>query len=156
MGEVLPINIFTRFVATGAFSGYAPIAPGSAGSLVGLALYLLLPVTPVHLWIAGLLLLFVVGVKVSSDAETVWGKDPGRVVIDEIVGFGVTVALLPRSIPLAIAGFLVFRVLDVLKPSPARQFERLPAGWGVMLDDIAAGLYSNLLLRVGLALWGRM
>jgi len=94
-----------------------------------------------------------VGVKVSSDAETVWGKDPGYVVIDEIVGFGVTVALLPRSVPLAVAGFLVFRVLDVLKPPPARQFERLPAGWGVMLDDIAVGLYGNLLLRIGLALW---
>jgi phosphatidylglycerophosphatase A len=143
-------------VATGAFSGYAPIAPGSAGSLVGLALYLLLPVAPVHLWMAGLLLLFVAGVKVASDAEIVWGKDPGYVVIDEIVGFGVTVALLPRSVPVAVAGFLVFRVLDVLKPPPARQFERLPAGWGVMLDDIAAGLYSNLLLRLGLALWHRM
>ncbi|MBI2950582.1 phosphatidylglycerophosphatase A [bacterium] len=149
----MSINLFTRFVATGAFSGYAPVAPGSAGSLVGLALYLLLPVAPAHLWIAGLLFLFVVGVKVSSDAETVWGKDPGCVVIDEIVGFGVTVALLPRSVPLAVAGFLVFRVLDVLKPPPARQFERLPAGWGVMLDDIAVGLYGNLLLRIGLAMW---
>jgi len=151
----LPINIFARFVATGAFSGYAPVAPGSVGSLVGLALHLLLPVTPVHLWTAGLLLLFTVGVKVSTDAERVWGKDPGCVVIDEIVGFGVTVALLPGTLSVAVAGFFVFRFLDVVKPPPARQLERLPGGWGVMLDDVAAGLYGNLLLRAGLELWRR-
>ena len=62
--EVLPINLFSRFVATGAFSGYSPAAPGSAGSLVGLVLYLLLPVAPVHPWIAGLLLLFIVDVTI--------------------------------------------------------------------------------------------
>jgi phosphatidylglycerophosphatase A len=142
-------------VATGAFSGYAPIAPGSAGSLVGLALYLLLPDAPIHLWIAGLLFLFAVGVRVSTDAETAWGKDPGCVVIDEIVGFGVTVALLPKSVPVTVAGFFVFRVLDVLKPPPARRLEQLHNGWGVMLDDVVAGLYGNLLLRIGTALWHR-
>jgi phosphatidylglycerophosphatase A len=145
----------TRFVATGAFSGYAPFAPGSAGSLVGLAAYLLLPVAPSSAWLAGLLLLFAVGVKVSTEAEASWGKDPAPVVIDEIVGYGVTVALLPRSAATAVLAFFVFRFLDVLKPPPARQFERLRGGWGVMLDDVAAGLYGNLLLRAGLALWGR-
>ena len=143
-------------MATGAFSGYAPIAPGSVGSLVGLVIYLFLPAAPVHIYVAGLLLLFAVGVKVSTNAEAVWGKDPGRVVIDEIVGFGVTMAALPRSVPMALAGFLVFRALDVLKPPPARQAERLEGGWGVMLDDVAAGVYGNVLLRVGLALWHRM
>ena len=140
-------------MASGAFSGYAPVAPGSVGSLVGLGLYLLLPAVPVHLYAAGLLLLFVVGVRVSTDAERVWGKDPGRVVIDEIVGFGVTMAALPRSVPAALAGFVIFRMLDILKPPPARQAERLNGGWGVMLDDVAAGVYGNVLLRVGLALW---
>ena len=140
-------------MATGAFSGYAPVAPGSVGSLVGLVIYLLLPAAPVHVYVAGLLLLFAVGVKVSTDAEAVWGKDPGRVVIDEIVGFGVTMVALPRSVPAALAGFLIFRALDVLKPPPARQAERLDGGWGVMLDDVAAGIYGNVLLRVGLTLW---
>lgn len=142
-------------MATGAFSGYAPIAPGSAGSLLGLALYLLLPVAPVHLWIAGLLLLFAVGVKVSTDAEAAWGKDPSCVVIDEVVGFGVTMALLPKSVVTAVVGLFVFRVLDILKLPPARQLERLRGGWGVMMDDVAVGVYGNLLLRAALTLWYR-
>ena len=96
---------------------------------------------------AGLLTLFAVGVKVSSIAETEWGKDPRYVVIDEIVGFGVTVALLPKSLLMGVAAFFIFRILDILKPQPARFLERLPAGWGVMLDDVAAGIYGNILLQ---------
>lgn len=149
------INLIARFLATGAFSGYSPLVPGSVGSLVGLAIYLLLPSVPVLTWSAGLLLLFTIGVKVSTDAETLWGKDPGRVVIDEIVGFGVTMAALPRSVPLAVAGYFLFRILDVVKPPPARQAEGLDGGWGVMVDDVIAGIYGNVLLRIGLAGWDR-
>ena len=68
-------------------------------------------------------------------------------VIDEIVGFGVTVALLPKSLLMGVAAFFIFRILDILKPQPARFLERLPAGWGVMLDDVAAGIYGNILLQ---------
>ena len=150
------INILSRFLATGAYSGYAPIAPGSAGTLVGLGLYLLIPASGSHLWVAGLLALLAIGVKVSGDAEAVWGKDPPSVVIDEIFGFGVTVALLPKSVKVAVAGFVLFRLLDIVKPAPARQLERLHGGWGVMLDDLVAGIYGNLLLRLGAFAYHRL
>ena len=77
-----------------------------------------------------------------------WGKDPGRIVIDEGVGFLFTVAFLPVGIATAVAGFFVFRVLDILKPPPARQIEALPGGWGIVADDVVAGIYSNILLRI--------
>ena len=86
--------------------------------------------------------------------ERLWGEDPGRVVIDEGVGFLTTVAFLPHSLWMAIAGFLLFRILDIVKPAPARQCEQLPGGWGIVADDFVAGLYGNLLLRLGLYVAG--
>jgi phosphatidylglycerophosphatase A len=80
-------------------------------------------------------------------------KDPGIVVIDEVVGMWVSLLLLPFTPGTALAGFLLFRVMDVIKPWPARDLEHLPEGWGIMTDDVMAGLYANLLLRVGLVVW---
>jgi phosphatidylglycerophosphatase A len=80
-------------------------------------------------------------------------KDPGIVVVDEVVGQWVSLLLLPLT-PVTVAlGFLLFRLLDVVKPWPARDFERLPGGWGIMADDVMAGIYANLLVRVGLLVW---
>lgn len=85
----------------------------------------------------------VAGAEARARAQT----DPGPVVIDEAVGYLFTVALLPCGLWTGLAGFLVFRVLDIAKPPPARQLERLPGGWGIVLDDVAAGVLGNLLLR---------
>ena len=76
------------------------------------------------------------------------GKDPGCVVVDEGIGFFVTVAFLPAGWWTAIAGFFVFRALDIVKPPPARQMEALPGGWGIVADDVMAGIYGNLILRL--------
>lgn len=92
--------------------------------------------------------LILVGVWASGRAERSWGRDPGRVVIDEIAGALVTVATLPPTLPVIWTGFFLFRAFDILKPPPIRWCERLPGGWGVMADDIAAGLASNLALRL--------
>ncbi|HIG19007.1 MAG TPA: phosphatidylglycerophosphatase A [Candidatus Handelsmanbacteria bacterium] len=78
--------------------------------------------------------------------------NPGPVVIDEAAGFLFTVAFLPHGLWTTVAAFLLFRILDILKPPPARQLEKLHGGWGIVLDDVAAGIMGNLLLRAGLAL----
>lgn len=94
-----------------------------------------------------------VAVYTASAGEEAWGPDPGPVVIDEFVGFYVTVAFLPLSPGLGVAGFFIFRLLDILKPPPVRASEKLPRGWGVVMDDVIAGIYGNLLIRAGLSLW---
>ncbi len=148
-----PLNFPTRLIATGFFAGYAGLAPGTVGTAVALVIYCLLPLLSPISWTVFLLLLFFIAVYASSAGESLWGKDPGYVVIDEIVGFFVTVCYLPQSMALGIAGFFLFRILDIVKPPPARQSESLPGGWGVVLDDVIAGIFGNLILRGVLAIW---
>ena len=93
--------------------------------------------------------IYAVGVDAAGAMERQWGHDPKAVVIDEALGYLVSVAGLPASAATATAGLLLFRLLDVVKPPPARQSERLPGGWGIMTDDLVAGAYANLLLRAG-------
>jgi len=99
-------------------------------------------------WLVVLLFAFAVGVYTADKAAPEWGKDPGHVVVDEGVGFLFTVALLPTDIWTVIVAFFVFRVLDIIKPPPARQLEALPGGWGIVVDDVVAGIYGNLLIRL--------
>ncbi len=146
-------SFFVRLIATGFFSGYSVFAPATVGSGVALAIYCLLP--PLNPWAWGVLLggLFLVGVYASRAGEKAWGKDPKYVVIDEFVGFFVTVSLLPQSVFMGIGGFVVFRILDIIKPPPARQAEALSDGWGIVADDVIAGIYGHLILRGLLVLW---
>jgi phosphatidylglycerophosphatase A len=92
--------------------------------------------------------LFVAGVWAATTVAHHLGKtDPGVVVVDEVVGMLVTLALLPVGITGALVGFFLFRVFDVVKPFPAAQSESLPGGYGIMVDDVVAGLYAHLVLR---------
>jgi phosphatidylglycerophosphatase A len=136
-------------LATGFGSGYAPIAPGTAGSAVGLLLFLPLQRLTAPWQMLVTALVFAVGVGASTHvARRVSRKDPGIVVVDEIVGMWVSLLFLPFTPAAAVLGFLLFRLLDVRKPYPARQLEALPGGLGIMADDLMAGIYANLCLRV--------
>ncbi len=134
------------FIATGAYSGYFPVAPGTAGTLVGVILYLFLYRLHPLFYLIIIILLFSLGVWLSGEAEKILNKkDPGYIVIDEIVGFMVTMFLLPEGVWFIIGGFFLFRLLDILKPF--QQIERIRGGLGVMLDDIVAGILANLILQ---------
>ena len=142
------------FVATCGYLGYVPVAPGTFGSALGLAVFFAVRSTgSVALEIGVVVLVFVVGLWCGTIAEHHFGGiDPGPVVLDEVLGMLITLALLPVNTTGAIVGFIVFRVLDVLKPWPSAQFERLPGGLGVMADDAMAAIYGNLLMRGLIAL----
>jgi len=137
------------FLATCGYLGYAPIAPGTFGSAAGLALFFLVRSSgSVALELVLIAVLFAVGIWSGTVAEHHFGGiDPGPVVLDEVVGMLITLALLPVNTTGAIVGFLVFRVLDVVKPWPSARFEKLPGGLGVMADDGMAALYGNILMR---------
>jgi phosphatidylglycerophosphatase A len=148
------IDAGARLVATGLGSGYSPFAPGTAGSLVGLLLFLPLARLAWPVQLAATAALTLVGVLAAGRvARRVGRKDPGLVVVDEVAGQWITFLALPVTPATALAGFLLFRVMDIVKPWPARDLERLPGGLGIMADDVAAGIYAQLLLRAGLAVW---
>jgi phosphatidylglycerophosphatase A len=138
-------------VATALGAGYFPFAPGTVGSLVGLAFFWPLQRLPAWAQVAATVELYFVSVAASGRfARRLGRKDPGAVVVDEVVGMWVSLLFLPFTPATAAAGFLLFRALDVFKPWPARQFESLPGGWGIMTDDVMAGIYANLLLHAAL------
>jgi phosphatidylglycerophosphatase A len=137
------------FIATCGYLGYVPVAPGTFGSAAGLVVFLGVRGTgSTAVEIAVIVVLFAVGVWSGTVAEHHFGGvDPGPIVLDEVVGMLITLALLPVDLGGAIVGFVVFRVLDVVKPWPSAQFEKLPGGLGVMADDGMAAIYGNLVMR---------
>jgi phosphatidylglycerophosphatase A len=141
-------------LATGLGAGYSPVIPGTVGSLVGLLLYWPIPRLSPLVQVAMLVSLSVAGIwSAALVARKIGDEDPGIVVVDEFAGMWLSLLFLPLTPFTAAAGFFLFRVLDVIKPFPARQFERLPGGLGIVADDLMAGLYANLLLRLVLYLW---
>ena len=141
-------------VATGLGSGYAPFAPGTAGSAVGLLLFWPLAGLPPAQLLEATAVLVVLGILAGDHvARAVGKKDPGLVVVDEVAGQWVSLLFLPFTLGTALAAFFLFRLMDVIKPWPARDLERLPGGVGIMADDLMAGVYANLLLRAGLTVW---
>lgn len=137
-------------VATVAGVGYFPVLPGTVGSIVGVGIVAALDAIPfattgrdITLILAAMLI-FLVGVWAAGQSEKIFGRtDPSLVVIDEVVGQMVTFLLVPHaSWKLLLAGLGLFRFFDIIKPFPVGRAERLPGGWGIMLDDVLAGVYA--------------
>jgi phosphatidylglycerophosphatase A len=137
------------FIATAGYCGYFPFAPGTVGSAAGLIVYLLVWWAQSPVVEGGLIaVLFLAGVWAGTTAERYFGGiDPGPIVLDEVVGMLITLAFIPVGLSGAVAGFVLFRIFDVLKPFPARRLESLHGGLGVMADDAMAAIYANLSLR---------
>lgn len=142
------------FCGTGLMIGKIPVAPGTFGSVAGIALCLGLARLPLAAGTVATILLIAFSVWVADRSVRILAvKDPGCVVIDEIAGMAVTLYGLPADAPVVVAGFVLFRLLDITKPFGIRRLERLPGGVGVVADDVAAGVVGNLALRVGLAVF---
>ncbi|MBN2413801.1 phosphatidylglycerophosphatase A [candidate division KSB1 bacterium] len=136
------------FIATTFYSGYFPIAPGTVGSFVAIvALWLLPPLSWLSLSIISIVG-FIIGVWASNIAEEHWGHDPGRVNWDEVVGMIITIIALPKNWIIYVCAFFVFRLFDVVKPYPVNKTEKLPAGLGIMSDDVVAGIFANVVLQI--------
>ena len=138
------------FLSTGFYIGYAPFAPGTLGSFEGLFFCYLLSKIPLGAALVATLIFIALAIWIAHEAEKVIAsKDPGCIVIDEVAGMMVTLLGLPFTPVVALAGFLLFRVLDVFKPPPIRTVERkMTGGVGIVLDDILAGIIANLILRL--------
>jgi phosphatidylglycerophosphatase A len=144
------MNYFIVMLATGFGVGYSPIAPGTLGTLITIPLYYFLSNISAPLYELTLITFFFLSVWISEKAEIVFGKrDDQRIVIDEMMGFLITMLWIPRTIFFISMGFILFRFFDILKPFPIRHLEkRWKGGFGVVLDDVAAGVYVNIILQI--------
>ena len=149
-----------RFIATGAFSGYAPVAPGTVASFICavLAWFLLPQVAPSPLPVVAMVIslaaFVALAVWAAGCAERTYGEDGSAIVIDEFAGCLIALAFLPKSVFLYAAALLLFRLIDIVKPFPAGRAEGLRGGLGVVMDDVVAGVYANLLIRIMLLVKG--
>jgi phosphatidylglycerophosphatase A len=138
------------FLATGFYVGNIPPAPGTLGSLIGLPLCFLLAGVqlPPAIILAVLFIGFAVWIAHAAE-KTLKKKDPGCIVIDEVSGMVVTLIGLPFNLTTAVIGFIIFRILDILKPFPIRTLDkRLAGGIGIVADDVVAGIFANIFLRI--------
>ena len=143
-------QLFIKFLASGFFTGYFPVAPGTIGSLVGILACFFLQDVPFTAYAIVLILTLIAGIYISGEAEKIYqAKDSSHIVIDEIAGIFFTFIYLPMDVSFLLAGFLAFRFFDILKPFPIRLIdEKIEGGWGIMFDDVLAGIYANILIRL--------
>jgi len=141
---------FILILATGFGVGYAPIAPGTVGTLIAVPIYYFLSNISSPVYEITLVGFFFLSVWISESAEIFFGKkDDRRIVIDEIMGFLITMVWVPKTAILIVIGFFLFRFFDILKPFPIRRLEKgLKGGYGVVLDDVMAGVYANIVLQI--------
>jgi len=137
------------FLATGCYVGYSPLIPGTTGTLVAIPIYFFLSrLSPLY-YIAILLGSIYIAIWASDGAEVLLqSRDCRHIVIDEMVGFLVAMFMVPPTLRNILLGFFLFRALDIIKPFPIRALEGWRGGYGVVLDDIVAGVYTNLVIHV--------
>lgn len=145
----LPVIISTLFGA-----GYFPKAPGTAGTLIATLVYLLLPpklfgsLENNIIFLICVLIVSLISVFFISKAEKKLGHDNNKIILDEFLGYFIAVVFLPKTVLIAVFAFILFRFFDISKPEPVNVLQKLPAGWGVMADDLMAGVYTNISLQI--------
>lgn len=152
-------NHWDVLLTTGFYSGYSPIAPGTMGAVVATLMWLVPYTYCTHIelqlvTLAAILLFTFVSIPSIRRVEKSWGEDPSRVVVDEMVGVWISLLAVPDEAHWAriVGAFVLFRLFDIVKPLGVRRMERIGGGWGVMLDDILAGVYGAIVLYV-VSLW---
>ena len=147
------LNFIDRLFGSGFYTGYISFIPGTFGSLAALIIYYIPGFENPVILIPCIIIFTFYGIYVGNKFEEVYGKDPSQCTIDEVVGMWISLLFLPKTITISIITFVIWRILDILKPSPARNFEKLKGGMGIMLDDITSGIYSLIIVHVFLIIF---
>ncbi len=148
------INSFEKIVGSGIYTGFIPFASGTFGSLAALIIYYIPGFEKLWIILPAILILFLYGVFVSTKFEKVYGNDPAECTVDEIVGTWIALIALPKTILISLTSFFIWRILDIIKPFPARNSEKLSAGWGIMLDDVISAAYTLIIVHLIVLLFG--
>jgi len=142
------MNRFILLLASGLGAGFSPFAPGTAGTLVAIPIELVLSRIRIPVYELTLLTFFFFSSWIAEKAQKHWQKsDDRRIVIDEMMGYLLTMLWIPKTLLFISVGFLLFRLFDIVKPYPCRPLEKVRGGFGVVLDDVFAGIYANVGLQ---------
>ena len=150
----MKINFFERFIGSGFLTGYFPIASGTVGSLAALIIYLIPGFEQLFVIIPSIVIFMVYGIYVGTKFEAEYGKDPAQCTIDEVVGMWIALVALPKTFAIVAIAFILWRILDIIKPPPARNLERLKGGLGIMIDDVISGIYTLIIMLLVVYLFG--
>lgn len=155
------MTFLARLLSTGFGIGYSPKAPGTMGALVTVVVYWFCPTrSPLFLFSFSFAVI-IIGIITSSITEKEFQnktanyalRDPAIIIIDEIAGMLTALIFIPKKLPFVIIAFLLFRFFDIAKPFPINRVEKLPSGWGIMFDDVIAGIFSNIILQISLLIF---
>jgi phosphatidylglycerophosphatase A len=150
----LKINSFEKLIGSGFFTGYFPVASGTVGSLAAIVIYLIPGFEKLFVIIPATLVIVFYGIYIGTKFEAEYGKDPAQCTIDEVVGTWISLIALPKTFGIIIAAFFLWRILDIIKPPPARNLERLKGGLGIMIDDVISGIYTLIIMHLIVYLFG--
>ena len=150
----MKINSFEKFIGSGFFTGYFPVASGTVGSVAAIVIYLIPGFEQLFVIIPATLVIIFYGIYIGIKFEAEYGKDPAQCTIDEVAGTWISLIALPKSIGIIIATFLLWRILDIIKPPPARNLESLKGGLGIMIDDVISGIYTLIIMHLVVYLFG--
>ena len=151
----MKINFFEKFIGSGFLTGYSPVASGTVGSLAAILIYLVPGFEKLCIIIPATIILIVYGIYLGTKFETQYGKDPSECTVDEFVGTWISLIALPKILWIIVVAFFVWRILDIVKPPPARNLERLNGGLGIMIDDVISGLYTLIIMHLVVYLLGK-
>lgn len=144
----MKINLIEKTFGSGFFTGYIKFAPGTFASLAAVILYMIPGFENPGIMVFFISFFLVWGISLGSKFEEIYGKDPKQCTIDEFVGTWISLLFIPKTILFISIAFVVWRILDIVKPFPANIVERIKGGTGIMFDDVISGIYSFILLQV--------
>jgi phosphatidylglycerophosphatase A len=150
----LRINFFEKLIGSGLYSGFAPVASGTVGSLVAIIIYLIPGFENLYIIIPITVIFLIYGIFLGSKFEAKYGKDPAQCTIDEFIGTWISLIALPKTIGVITVTFFLWRILDIIKPPPARNLEQLNGGMGIMIDDLVSGIYTLIIMHLVVYLLG--
>ncbi len=151
----MKINSIDKFFGSGFYTGYSPFASGTVGSFAALLIYYIPGFENLYIILPLTLIFFLYGVYVGNKFEKVYGKDPSQCTIDEVVGTWISLILLPKTVFISLTAFFIWRILDIIKPQPARKMEKMQGGLGIMMDDVVSGIYTLLIMHLLVYLFGK-
>ena len=141
-------NQIIEVIGTGFFTGYVPAMPGTAGSIAALLIFLIPGFNQIHIMVPIIVFCFILGLPLGDYFESKYGHDPQIFTLDEYVGTWISLLLVPDNVFFITSAFLLWRVLDIIKPFPVKRTEKLKGGLGIMLDDVVSGMYSLIIIYI--------
>lgn len=144
----MKINFIEKIIGSVFYTGFIPVASGTFGSLVAILIYLIPGFENYYVIVPAIIIFFYIGKLIADKFEIIYGNDPAECTVDELVGTWVSLIALPKSMVIVASTFFLWRLLDIIKPQPAKKFEKISGGLGIMIDDVISGIYTLLIMHI--------